>query len=99
MRQPSLSIAQPGRWRANGQATQTDDVIDGWFSFETNVGRGVGHVQIKDGKCQTLFTCLKELKGFEVPSGERRKPEAAHGAQRTARAGWSGERRRTRSFC
>jgi len=36
-----------------------------WFSFETAVGRGVGHLRLRGSHCWTLLTTLRELKGFE----------------------------------
>ena len=38
---------------------------EAWFSFETAVGRGIGHLRLKKGKAWTLLTTLQELKGFE----------------------------------
>ena len=38
---------------------------EGWFTFETAVGRGIGHLRLNGGKCWTLLTTLQELKGFE----------------------------------
>jgi len=38
---------------------------EGWFTFETGVGRGIGHLRLNGGKCWTLLTTLQELKGFE----------------------------------
>src|SRR5882724_6917939 len=49
------------------------DAREGWFRFETWVGRGAGHVRLKDGKCWTLFTALMELKGFEEKAGASRE--------------------------
>ena len=47
-----------------------------WFTFETEVGRGVGHLRLRGKQAWTLLTTLQELKGFE----ERREEG---GAQRT----------------
>jgi putative flavoprotein involved in K+ transport len=44
-----------------GNHTETE----GWFTFETAVGRGTGHLRLTGGKCFTLLTTLQELKGFE----------------------------------
>jgi putative flavoprotein involved in K+ transport len=53
---------------------------DGWFTFETAVGRGIGHARFRDKggrECFTLLTTLQELKGFEekrdngVPARQR----------------------------
>jgi putative flavoprotein involved in K+ transport len=55
---------------------------DGWFTFETGVGRGRGHLRLKDGKASTLFTALTELKGFEEKAGLQREMGTEHGAIR-----------------
>ena len=57
-------------------------VTDSWIAFETAVGRGRGHLRLKDGKCWTLLTTLYELKGHEEPSNERRPMGAEHGANK-----------------
>ena len=46
-----------------------------WFTFETAVGRGVGHMRFRDkGRhCWTLLTTLQELKGFEEKAGAQRE--------------------------
>src|SRR5688500_14397217 len=36
-----------------------------WFSFETEVGRGIGHLRLRGKHAWTLLTTLQELKGFE----------------------------------
>jgi putative flavoprotein involved in K+ transport len=51
-----------------------------WIDFETEVGRGHGHVRIRDGKIWTLLTTLKELKGHEERRGPTRPHGVAHGA-------------------
>src|SRR5690242_12008378 len=38
--------AQPGRWQLDGEATLDDGVISGWFTFETAVARGKGHLRL-----------------------------------------------------
>ena len=45
-----------------------------WFTFETALGRGVGHMRFRDkGKhCWTLLTTLQELKGHEEKAGPNR---------------------------
>jgi len=51
---------------------------DGWFSFETAVGRGIGHVRFRDKKhCWTLLTTLQELAGYEEKAGVHRDPVVA----------------------
>lgn len=69
----------------------TADAREGWFSFETERGRGVGRVQLKDGRCHTLMTALMELKGFEEKSGRQRELGVEHGAIRNRRT-WTDRR-------
>ena len=56
-----------------------DGVTEGWLVLETETGRGVGHIRMKDGKIWTLLTTLHELKGHEEPRGLRRPMGAEHG--------------------
>jgi putative flavoprotein involved in K+ transport len=65
---------------------------DGWFAFETAVGRGRGHLRLKDRKAATLFTALTELKGFEEKAGATRPHGTEHGAIRN-RTTWTDRRR------
>ena len=65
---------------------------EGWFTFETAVGRGRGHLRLKDGKALTLFTALMELKGFEEKSGPTRDLGVEHGAVRN-RTTWTDRRK------
>jgi len=83
MLEARLSDVRPGSFEPEGS--------DGWFTFATSVGRGRGHVRLKDGKCHTLFTALMSLDGFEETSGPTRESGVEHGAIRGRRA-W-GDRR------
>ena len=69
-----LSAVRPESFRAGDR--------DGWFTFETALGRGTGHLRLKDEKASTLFTALMELKGFEEKSGPTREAGVQHGAIR-----------------
>jgi putative flavoprotein involved in K+ transport len=84
MLKATLSDVRPDAFKADG--------AEGWFTFETSVGRGRGHVKIRDGKAFTLFTALMELKGFEEKSGETRETGVEHGAIRDRRT-WTDRRR------
>ena len=70
--------------RAAGRTTEppseADGVTEAWIAFETAVGRGRGHLRLRDGKAWTLLTTLAELKGHEEPKGDGRPPGASHGA-------------------
>ncbi len=65
--------------------------VEGWFDFETAVGRGQGIFRLEGGKCRTILTTLQELKGFEEALGPSRSKGVRHGADRN-RQTWS-ERR------
>ena len=57
-----------------------DGVTEAWIEFETAVGRGQGHLRLRDGKAWTLLTTLYELKGHEEPKGPGRPTGVEHGA-------------------
>ncbi|MBM3645555.1 MAG: NAD(P)/FAD-dependent oxidoreductase [Alphaproteobacteria bacterium] len=75
----------------DGEASEGDGLVQAWFRFETALGRGVGHIRLRDGKAWTLFTALRELKGFEEKARELRPAGVEHGARRGRRT-WSDER-------
>ena len=65
---------------ALGEPGEAGGVTDAWIRFETGVGRGLGHLRLKDGRCWTLLTTLTELTGHEEPVSDRRPRGAEHGA-------------------
>jgi putative flavoprotein involved in K+ transport len=78
-----LGDVKPSAFETDGE--------DGWFTFETAVGRARGHVRLKDGKASTVFTALMELKGFEEKAGPTREAGTEHGALRN-RVTWTDRR-------
>ncbi len=79
--------AQMGRVNARGfTVTPGEMVEDGggflqaWIDFETETGRGHGHVRLRDGKIWTLLTTLREIKGHEEHRGTNRRQGVAHTA-------------------
>ena len=65
-------------FRTTEEPATADGVTEAWIAFETAVGRGSGHLRLRDGKAWTLLTALDELKGYEEPEGpgpaEGRRP-------------------------
>ncbi len=95
MLESQLAKTKPGRWRVSEKddATEKNGVLEGWFTFETEVARCRGHIRARNGRIRTILTAMDELKGHEEPAGVRRPnghPEP-QGAGRPARS-WS-ERR------
>ena len=86
-----LADVRPGAFAVEGQATEAGGVVEAWFTFETAVARGRGHLRLKAGKAWTLLTTMTELKGFEEPKGERRAKGAEHGAL-PGRSSWLEQR-------
>jgi putative flavoprotein involved in K+ transport len=74
-----LADTKPTAFAVEGEATEAEGVIDAWFTFETAVARGRGHLRLRNGKCWTLLTTMTELKGFEDRKGEHRVKGAEHG--------------------
>lgn len=83
MLQARLADVKPRAFKASDR--------DGWFTFETAVGRGQGRVVLKDGKAFTLMTAMTELKGFEEKAGPTRPFGTEHGAIRD-RVTWTDRR-------
>ena len=80
MLEHTLGHVKPHGWRTTEEPTAADGVTDAWIEFETEVGRGTGHLRLIDGKAWTLLTTLDELKGHEQGLGPRRPKGVHHGA-------------------
>jgi putative flavoprotein involved in K+ transport len=75
----TLPRGKPRNWQVEGVATEAGGVTEAWFTFETAVARGKGHLRLKGDKCWTLLTTMTELKGFEEPKGAARAKGVEHG--------------------
>ena len=87
-----LADTKPSSFAVEGEATEADGVVDAWFTFETAVARGRGHLRVRNAKAWTLLTTMTELKGFEERTGERRVKGAEHGVH-PGRKTWLEQRR------
>jgi len=96
MLQARLADVKPSAFAIEGEATEAAGVIDAWFTFETAVARGRGHLRLQNGKAWTLLTTMTELKGFEEHTGARRIKGAEHGAQ-PGRKSWLEKRQQEAS--
>ena len=83
----TVAHTEPSGWRIEGEATSNGELTEGWFTFETVVARGKGHIRLKAGLCQTLLTSMQELKGFEEKKGRKRIPGIRHVASKN-RKNW-----------
>ena len=81
MLQARLADVGPSHFALEGSATEADGVTEAWFTFETTVARGRGHLRLRGGKAWTLLTTMTELKGFEERKGAQRVKGAEHGVQ------------------
>lgn len=77
-------------------ASDGDGITQGWFEFETEAGRGYGHIRLKNGLIWTLLTTLTELTDHEEQKGFRRPLGAEHGHGRNRRT-WSEKREQEQS--
>ena len=55
-----LADTKPSNWKiADGEdASEADGITESWIQFETAVGRGFGHLRLKDGRIWTLLTTM-----------------------------------------
>ena len=75
-----LGGVDPSGFRTTETPDEADGVTSAWIEFDTAVGRGMGHLRLKDGQAWTLLTTLRELKGYEEGKGEHRPMGVEHGA-------------------
>jgi putative flavoprotein involved in K+ transport len=66
----------------NEAPTDEGSFQQAWIDFETKLGRGHGHIRIRNGKIWTLLTSLVELKGHEEPKGLARPKGVGHVADK-----------------
>ena len=77
----TLGQVKPRGWRTVEPPAEAEGVTEAWIEFETEAGRGRGHLRVKDGRAWTLLTTLHELKGHEEHAGPGRRPQGVqHGA-------------------
>jgi putative flavoprotein involved in K+ transport len=76
----ALAHTKPRGWATTEPPASAEGVTEAWLEFETEAGRGKGHLRLKDGKAWTLLTTLYELKGHEETTGPGRPMGAEHGA-------------------
>jgi putative flavoprotein involved in K+ transport len=89
----TLAHVKPRAFRATEPPAAAEGVTEAWLEFETETGRGNGHLRLKDGKAWTLLTALYELKGHEQHVGPGRPKGVEHGAI-TDRETWLEQRER-----
>lgn len=75
----TLDETKPANWRIDGEARESEGYTEAWLAFETKTGPGKGHVRIKDGKCFTFLTTLRELRDFPFQTGRQRVLGVEHG--------------------
>jgi putative flavoprotein involved in K+ transport len=88
----TLDRVQPSGFAVADELGEAGAENESWIKFETSVGRGIGHLRLRDGKAWTLLTTLDELKGHEEPKRDRRPNGTEHGAVRD-RQTWLEQRR------
>jgi putative flavoprotein involved in K+ transport len=93
MLERTLGHTRPRSWHTTEEPTAAEGVTEAWIAFETEVGRGRGHLRLRDGQAWTLLTALEELKGHEEDTGSRRPKGVVHGADPERRT-WLEDRRR-----
>ena len=82
-------------FQIDGEASESDGIVDAWFTFETDACRGRGHVRLKDGECWTLLTTAQELKGHEEKRGPTRETGVDHGVLKERKT-WAEKREQER---
>jgi putative flavoprotein involved in K+ transport len=86
-----LARTAPTLWQAAGPASLDGDIVEATATFETAMARCSAVIRLKQGKCWTLFTLMRELKGFEETSRARR-PHGAPLRYQPGRKTWRRQR-------
>ncbi|CQD18329.1 flavin-containing monooxygenase FMO [Mycolicibacterium conceptionense] len=90
-----LHDTDPSGFRTSETPTEEFDgdhvVTSAFIEFETAVGRGKGHLRLRDELGWTLLTTLQELKGHEERKGATRPLGAVHGSDPDRRS-WAEKR-------
>src|SRR5216683_2723104 len=76
----TLDRVRPSGFAVAGELGEAGADTESWIKFETSVGRGLGHLRLRDGKAWTLLTTLNELTGYEEQKSDRRPKGTEHGA-------------------
>jgi putative flavoprotein involved in K+ transport len=92
----TLPHTHPRQWRLEGEAWAAHGMIEAWFTFETAVARGRGHLRLKGEECWTLLTTMVELKGHEEKKDATRIKGVDHGLVK-GRKNWLERRREEES--
>ncbi len=79
------SVSPPSCFLIDGEATASSGITEAWFTFETAVARGKGHLRLKNGLGFTVLTTMTELKGHEEKQGPTRSNGVTHGACKNRR--------------
>src|SRR5206468_5336557 len=85
MLEHTLDRTHPRGFHTTEEPAEADGVTEAWIEFETDAGRGRGHLRLRDGHAWTLLTTLYELKGHVKAAGPTRPMGAEHGADRARR--------------
>ena len=95
MLRTTLSHVRPGGFRIVAQPTIKDGVVEAQLSFATSAGSGLAMLRLRDGRCWTLFTTLRQLHGHEekTAANANRELGISHGAVR-GRVPWQAQRAR-----
>ncbi len=90
-----LNDTDPSGFRTAETPTEEFDgehvVTSAFIEFETAVGRGKGHLRLRDELGWTLLTTMQELKGHEERKGANRPLGATHGSDPDRRS-WAEKR-------
>jgi putative flavoprotein involved in K+ transport len=88
MLRATLAHAKPRHFALDATQAVSDagGVLEAWFTFETETGRGYGHLRANDQGVWTLLTTLVELKGHEERQGFTRPMGALHGVHRHSKS-------------
>lgn len=88
----TLGNIRPTHFALDGEATEMEGLVEGWFTFDTANAHAQGCVRLVDGRAWTLLTAVTDLIDYPESAGHNRPFGTVHAAQ-PGRRNWL-ERRR-----
>ncbi|ROO23877.1 NAD(P)/FAD-dependent oxidoreductase [Salinisphaera orenii] len=73
-----LGNVRPHDFTIDGEATELEGVVEGWFTFNTGVAHAQGHVRLINGKAWTLLTAITDLVDHPEATGHHRPLGTVH---------------------
>ena len=74
----TLATVKPRGWSLRGDASEADGITEGWIDFETETGRGEGHLRLNAEGAWTFFQLVQALRAGPGEEGWSVEPSESY---------------------